>query len=136
MLADLVHDHDLLWSGAITGLLAFIGVLTTLILGTRKLNSNREAAREIAQEVLDYLDTGNGHTMGMAVSRLEEQFSELSNRLDRTEILEVEAHARTDELVTDMADKVTAVTEKLDQHLNDVQPLVEWTSEQMEAEDG
>ena len=98
-----VQSHDLL----IVGVLSLLGVLATAVVTWTKLSSNKTAAHEIAEAVKDtvmgYLDTGNGHTAGQALARLEEQVAEQTNRLDRVEVIAAETQHSLAKHIDDVA---------------------------------
>ena len=87
------QQHDIL----IVGILSFLGVLATALVTWSKLRSNKEVAKDIAVQVLDYLDTGNAHTAGQSLARLEFQVSDQSDRLDRVEVIGSETKQALDE---------------------------------------
>jgi hypothetical protein len=66
-------------TAAITvALIAAVPATLAAILGWR----NRRAARDAA----DYIDTGNGHTAGQSLSRIEEAAWRIEHRVDRVEV--------------------------------------------------
>lgn len=111
------QNHDLLWAAAITASLSFIGVVVVAWLA----NQNRKTARNVAQEILDELDTGNGHTAGEALSRLETQMWRHEDRLDSIDIRLREGKETFDE-----------IDAKIVQHEFETRPVRDWVIEQME----
>lgn len=53
--------------------------------------ANEVVAREVAAEVIRQMDTGNGHTIGEGVARIEEQIATLNDRVDAVEVISREA---------------------------------------------
>jgi hypothetical protein len=84
MLAETVaqQDHDLLWAAVVTGALSFIGVLVVAVLA----QLNRTTAKNVAADILESLDTGNSHTAGQSLTRLEDMAWRHEQRLDTIEV--------------------------------------------------
>ena len=96
---EAVQNPDIL----LVAILSFLGVITTAVVTWTKLRSTKQAAKDIAVQVLDYLDTGNAHTAGQSLARLEVQVSAQSDRLDRVEVIAIETHAALDQHISDVA---------------------------------
>lgn len=110
-------DHDLLWAAVVTGGLAFLGTVIVAFLA----NQNKKAAKDVAAEILAELNTGNGHTAGDALSRIEEEMWRHENRLDSIEVRLMEGQEIFDEIHS-----------KIEQHEFETRPIRDWAVEQME----
>lgn len=114
-------DHDLLWAAVITAGLAFVGTVIGMFLA----NQNKKAAHAVADEILEELNTGNGHTAGQALSRLEEQLWRHENRLDAVDV-------RLEDEIGIIAEKISDVNDRLDVHDAETRPIRDWVVEQIE----
>lgn len=92
---------------------------------------NQKVAREAAREVLEQLDTGNGHTVGQAAARHEEQIATVLDRVDTVEVLAREGlevareglgRAQAVEIIaTEARDAATVSADALQTHLFDIE---------------
>ena len=126
--AVVVHNHDIL----VVGVLSLVGVLVTATITWSRLRFNRQATRELAENIIDevktMLDTGNGHSAGQALARLEDQLAYNADRIDKLDVLAVEMHERQSSYHEEMVGlESTAVEQRLA-----AQPLREWVQGQMQ----
>lgn len=78
------------------------------------------------------LDTGNGHTIGQGVARIEETLWRHENRLDAIEVEIREASARVDTTAVLSQQSV----QQMEDHLLEIAPLREWVQQQITEEEG
>jgi hypothetical protein len=143
------ETHDLVWAAIATG---FAGIVITLIQGRGARREARGArteargarqatarnkdelaylARKLAKELKDEMRTENDHTIGSGISRLEDQMFGLHHRLDRVEVGQEELRQDVQEIGHSVADNALLLSD----HLNEVQPLADWTRQQMETDE-
>jgi hypothetical protein len=80
--------------------------------------------RKTRRSTKDELDTGNGHTAGESLSRIETQLWNHENRLDSIDVRLSEGQNTFDE-----------IEEKLVQHEFETRPVRDWVTEQMEKKE-
>lgn len=141
----------MLWAAVVTASLAFLGTVAVAWLANR----NRKTAKDVASEILDALDTGNNHTAGQALSRIETQLWSHENRLDSIDVRLEEGKETFDEIddrvrrntgtlarieetldihVDEATARFDATEQKIEQHIYETRPLRNWVVEQIEKE--
>ena len=75
-------SYELLWAAIATSSFALVGVIVTAVLA----RLNNKAAKAIAAEIKAELKTGNGHTAGQGIARLEDTLWRHEVRLDAIEV--------------------------------------------------
>lgn len=91
--AESAATYDLVWAAAITSGLALIGIIVTAMLARSNgksaehlASSNAQTAEAVAERILAELNTGNGHTAGQGIARMEETLWRHEQRLDGIEV--------------------------------------------------
>jgi len=125
---EVVHNHDIL----IVGVLSLVGVLVTTTITWSRLRFNRQATHELAGDIIDevktMLDTGNGHTAGQSLARLEDQLAYNADRIDKLDVLAVEMHERQ----TVYHEEFMGLEQTAIERRRAVLPLIEWAQVQMQ----
>jgi hypothetical protein len=117
--AVMADEHLLVAIVGLIGVALTAGVtLTGIVLAHQKTNERIAASDRKTEQMLD---TGNGHTVGVAVARVEEQGWRHEHRLDAIEVELREARS-----------ELKAVRNLTEGHLEEVAPLVGFVVSQME----
>jgi hypothetical protein len=121
LLAVIADEQSTAVVVAVIGAVALLGTQVLNLLATHK---SRRIGEEGRATITEAIDTGNGHTLGQAVARLEDQASEHTDRLDTVEVLVREAR-----------DASTLANDSLQMHLQDVGDDMLWVREARQKEE-
>ncbi len=125
----IAQQHDIL----VVGILSFVGVLATAMVTWSRLRFNRSAVREVAGDLLSemqqLLDTGNGHTAGQALARLEAQVTSNIDRLDRMEVIAAETQQS-------LAKHIVDVAAQAEDYATNIKPVVDRLRAEQKASPG
>jgi hypothetical protein len=110
-----------LWAAVVTGGLAFLGTIAVAWIA----RGNRRIASDVAAEILDELKTGNDHTVGQAVSRVEDRLYSVEQLVDRIEVRQDEQFEIVREHIAD--------SEEL---IRETGPMRAWLTTQYEEREG